>query len=78
MKVLDWEVDALYFSQRQDRGPDMAARKVVERLETCSSASKDCRFFLGNISNHPTNFTIVGLWYPKRAPSAAEEPGLFD
>jgi hypothetical protein len=78
MKVLDWEVDALYFSQRQDRGPDMAARKVVERLETCASASKDCRFFLGNISNHPTKFTIVGLWYPKRVPSDANEPGLFD
>jgi hypothetical protein len=77
MKVLDWEVDALYFGQvREGRDPDVAARKVVEKLEESTSEARDCRFFLGNISTHLTRFTIVGLWCPKKQPVA--QPNLFD
>jgi hypothetical protein len=74
--ILDWEVDALYFRLRQQGGtPEEAAAKVVDRLQDEVLASdKDCRFFLGNISTHPSVFTIVGLWYPKKKP----QPSLFE
>ena len=66
--VLDWEIDALYFTLRQ-RGdaPHIAAQKVVDKLlnQVCSP-DNDLYFFLGNISSHPDTFTIVGLWYPKK------------
>lgn len=66
--VLDWELDALYFGARQ-RGdsPEVATDKVIDKLrnEVCSD-DKDLHFFLGNISNHPQIFTIVGLWWPKK------------
>lgn len=67
--VLDWEVDALYFTLRK-RGdtPDESARKVVDKLRDSCAPDKDLYFFLGNISTHPQVFTIVGLWRPKLMP----------
>lgn len=68
--ILDWEMDALYFRLRsqEERPPNLAAKGVVEKLREICGATKDTYFFLGNIASHPTNFTIVGLWYPKRQP----------
>jgi hypothetical protein len=74
--ILDWEIDALYFRMKQKYGPHRATQEVVKTLEKFCGPEYDIRFFLGNISNHPTNFTIVGLWYPKKL--AARGPSLFD
>lgn len=64
--VLDWEIDALYFTLRKKGdAPHIAAKKVVDKLQQVCSAENDLLFFLGNISSHPDTFTIVGLWYPK-------------
>lgn len=67
--ILDWEVDALYFGCRQRQGdsPQVASQKVLSMLrdDVCSEET-DLYFYLGNISNHPRNFTIVGLWRPKK------------
>lgn len=64
--VLDWEVDALYFTLRK-RGdsPEESSRKVVDKLRDSCGPDKDLYFFLGNINTHPQVFTIVGLWWPK-------------
>lgn len=68
--VLDWELDALYFRLRQRGNRRIpAADKVLRKLETICSSDNDLRFFLGNISNHPHVFTIVGFWWPKRKAS---------
>ena len=66
--VLDWEIDALYFRLRTQykRPPQQAAQGVVDDLWKICGPQKDTRFFLGNIASHPQNFTIVGLWYPKK------------
>lgn len=68
MKVLDWEVDAYYWRRRHEKreSDDRAAKEVLKHLETVTGPQYDTRFFLGNINNHPQNFTIVGLWRPKR------------
>jgi hypothetical protein len=72
--ILDWEVDALYFTLKKRHNELQAKTKVVEHLEKHLQApDRDPRFFIGNISTHPKNFTIVGLWYPKKSP-----PSLFD
>lgn len=65
--ILDWEVDALYFTCRQrSDAADVAASKVVAKLQDETDlAGKDLYLFLGNISTHPHIFTIVGLWHPK-------------
>jgi hypothetical protein len=72
--ILDWEVDALYFTLKQRHGEATAKQKVLSHLEKYLMADdRDPRFFLGNISTHPQEFTIVGLWYPKKP-----LPSLFD
>ncbi len=73
--ILDWEIDALYFRQKRKYNEERAKRDVVATLEKFCGPKYDFRFFLGNISTHPTNFTIVGLWYPKK-PAATLFDGL--
>ena len=68
--------DALYFRMKQEYNEGRAKREVVQTLEKLCGPEYDLRFFLGNISTHPTNFTIVGLWRPRKAePTPAT---LFD
>lgn len=66
--VLDWEVDALYFNLHTSKGdpPAIAAEKVRVQIETRCGPKHDTMFFLGNISNYPHIFTIVGFWSPVR------------
>lgn len=76
--ILDWEVDAHYFRQKASRHNSEEAKKdVVAHLEEVFNDEHDARFFLGNISTHPTNFTIVGLWYPKKQAEKVESGRLF-
>lgn len=67
--ILDWEIDALYFRLRteRDRAPQPAAEEVVRHFtNTVLAPDKDVYFFLGNFAAHPTNFSVVGLWWPKK------------
>ena len=66
--VLDWEVDALYYNLHRVKGelPAAAAEKVRLKLEKMCGPGHDTLFFLGNISNHPQVFTIVGFFSPLR------------
>lgn len=65
--VLDWELDALFARlRREGLSNQVAAGGVVESLATICNADNDLHFYLGNISNHPHIFTIVGLWRPKK------------
>ncbi len=76
--ILDWEVDALYFRlKQQGKSPDWAAELTIRKLRSNCADDKDVYFFLGNISNHPHVFTIVGLWYPRKKPEDPNLP-LFD
>ncbi len=76
--ILDWEIDALYFTCRK-RGdsPVVAANKVVSKLtdHVCSD-DKDFHFYTGNISSHPETFTVVGLWWPHKKPQPASSDQL--
>ncbi|MFH1862891.1 MAG: hypothetical protein ABH878_08780 [bacterium] len=76
-RILDWELDALYFNllQRGNSKSESAA-KVVQKLHEICAPDKDLYFFLGNISNHLHIFTIVGLWYPKKT-AVTEQQQLF-
>ena len=59
-QVMDWGVIEL---QRK-----VGMEKARERLEEiCDLGIYALKFYMGNIKSHPERFTIVGLWYPKRA-----------
>jgi hypothetical protein len=65
MQILDWGVIEL---QRK-----VGLEKAREKVESISDLNRYAlKFFLGNLHNHPTAFTIVGLWYPAR-----QAPSLF-
>lgn len=64
-QILDWEVVELI----RKFGESKALESVRKSLDLTTHAA---RFFLGNFRLHPTAFSIVGLWYPKRMSS-----GLF-
>lgn len=65
--ILDWEIDALYFNLRKKNSREVAANKVIGKLrDDVFAPDKDLYFYLGNISNYPHTFTVVGLWYPKK------------
>jgi hypothetical protein len=72
--ILDWEIDALYFNCiHKGDSPQQARDKVIKKLNDVCSDDKDLYFYLGNIFTHPQNFTIVGLWYPRKP----KQMGLF-
>jgi len=61
MQVLDWEVAELHRREGD--------RKALDKVkEICDLSKYATRFFLGNMLLHPTSFTIVGIWYPKKVP----------
>jgi len=71
-RVLDWEPDALYANCcKKGDSKQVAADKVVTKLTEACGPDKDLYFFMGNISTHPSQFTIVGLWHPKKKSMAA-------
>lgn len=59
MQILDWEIAEL-----QRREGDVKALRKLEQILDLEKYS--VRFFLGNLFQYPTSFTIVGLWYPQR------------
>jgi hypothetical protein len=59
MQIMDWEIVEL----QRKVGDEKALQAVRDHLDLEKYA---VRFFLGNIKQHPTRFTIAGLWYPKR------------
>jgi hypothetical protein len=60
MQVLDWEI-----SELQRREGDAKALEKLKQI--CDLKRYALRFYLGNLFQYPSSFTIVGLWYPKRA-----------
>lgn len=74
--VLDWEVDALYYNLHRVKGelPAAAAKKVQLKLEKQCGPGHDTLFFLGNISNHPQIFTIVGFFSPLHQEPQPSDP----
>ena len=60
MQVLDWGLCEL----QRKRGSEAAVAKM---RELCDLQTYNLKFFLGNLFLHPSNFLVVGLWYPKRS-----------
>ncbi len=66
MKVLDWGLMQL----ARNKGWDAAVNKLEEISD---SRTHEFRMFLGNYAQHPTNFGVIALWYPRRQ----EQTALF-
>lgn len=70
MAILDWGLGEL--TRRE--GPEKARQKIEEIADV---RKYELKFFLGNMQQYPQSFTIVGLWYPKRADLQRRSAPLF-
>lgn len=74
MSVISWEVMQSYRSWRQQYG-DQWEPKFRQKYELELPDSRhDLHFFLGTISSHPKEWTIIGLFYPPAMTGQAAKP----
>jgi hypothetical protein len=73
MMCTDWEMGQAYRRWRKDYG-DGWEQAFRQRFERDMINKFDTHFFVGTIHQHPSNWIIVGLFYPPREATA----DLFD
>lgn len=74
-KLIDWESGQLARRNRA-KGADAMVRLHRERFfDQMCDPGRDTHFYVGNMHQHPSDFLVLGLWWP---PAAAAHQGLFD
>jgi hypothetical protein len=68
---IDWEIGQAYRDWRHIYKPEsLLLEKIKERwLSRMCSVKNDIYFFVGNMHRFPTNFMILGVFYPPKCPS---------
>lgn len=62
----DWEVGWALLKWRKDY-PDTWMNKFRQRFEDEMIRDNDTKFYVGTLRSHPSNWQIIGLWYPRQA-----------
>lgn len=65
LSCTDWEMGASYWRWK-DRYGDNWERKFRETYETKMILNRDTYFYVGTIHGHPSEWIIIGLFYPPR------------
>lgn len=65
LSCTDWEMGASFRAWRQKYGHNWET-KFRDRYETEMILVKDTHFFLGTIHGHPSEWIIIGLFYPPK------------
>jgi len=65
LSCTDWEIGALYRRCRNRYGANWE-RYFRETYETEMILAKDTHFFVGTIHGHPSEWIIIGLFYPPK------------
>lgn len=63
MMCTDWEIGQAYRAWRQKHG-DNWERPFRQKFEADMVQKYDTHFFVGTVHRHPSNWIIVGLFYP--------------
>ena len=61
MMCSDWELGQLYRNVRYGNDWKSRFQNRIDEIIQC-----DLHFFVGTVSNHPSRWIIIGLWYPPR------------
>lgn len=76
LKIVDWEIGALYWNVHKDHGPNWE-KPFREKLET-SLPGQDLMFLLGTIHRFPDQWLLISLIYPpKQRPWQEAQESLF-
>jgi hypothetical protein len=63
VSILDWEFGELYRRVKTNQDWKNFIRRKVDQL---LSPGRDTYLFMGNMSGHPTSFSVLGFFWPKR------------
>ncbi len=68
LKIHDWEINAAYHKWKtQYKSTIELIAKIKEKWLTICDSKKDVYFFVGNQWRHPTQFMILGVFYPPKS-----------
>lgn len=76
MMCTDWELGASYWSWTQKYGSNWE-QYFKKKYETEMILEKDTHFFVGTLSSHPTEWIIIGLFYPPTLSENTAQPSLL-
>lgn len=65
MKCTDWELGASYWAWIRKYGSNWE-QKFKQMYETEMILGRDTHFFVGTLSTHPSEWIIIGLFYPPK------------
>ncbi|MBI2849494.1 MAG: hypothetical protein HYX80_00445 [Chloroflexi bacterium] len=65
LKCTDWEMGASYWAWRRKYSAEWEI-KFRDTYETKMALERDTHFFVGTLSTHPSEWIIVGLFYPPK------------
>lgn len=77
--LLDWEAGEAGRKWRREYGPSEALDKLREKYEKLLVPDKDSHLYIGNLHQHRTSFSALGVWYPPKVPCESDlyESDLF-
>jgi hypothetical protein len=68
MKILDWELAALWRKDRRTHDEVATIARVRQRyLDELCAADIDTHFFTGNMARYPSSFLVLGVFWPKKS-----------
>lgn len=70
--MLDWEVNQSYRKWRDKYGASGWEKAFRQKYEEELINERSLQFFVGTINSHPRTWSIIGIYYPPKAPK--DEP----
>ncbi len=71
LSCTDWEMAETYRKWSKEYGDDWQ-EKFQQRWEHEMIELNDTHFFVGTLSDHPQNWIIVGVFFPRKAPASPQ------
>lgn len=76
--LLDWETGQAGRRWSRESGPARAKQMLQGKYESLFGDDIDTHMFVGNLHQHRTSFSALGVWSPKVEPPDPYEGTLFD
>ena len=75
---MDWETGQAGRRWSRESGPDRAKQMLQEKYEALFGVNIDTHLYVGNLHQHRTSFSALGIWTPKAEPPDPYEGDLLN
>jgi len=76
--LLDWETGQAGRRWSRESGPARAKQMLQEKYEALFGVDIDTHLYVGNLHQHRTSFSALGIWTPKAEPPDPYEGDLLN